>query len=137
MPTMCKSKLRTLLFFFVHFIYLSLAVYFLFLFFFYLSPLKVCHHARCSFSVGSTCKVVGFFSVGGGFSHIGRLEGRDNGENIEWTNTDHSGVKAPPPTIKNRNKEKKDPNTDAAAGFVRSVVVVGGGINHHRGLTMG
>lgn len=43
----------------------------------------------------------------------------------------------PPPTIKNRNKEKKDPNTDAAAGFVRSVVVVGGGINHHRGLTMG
>lgn len=68
----------------------------------------------------------GFFSVGGGFSHIGRLEGRDNGENIEWTNTDHSGVKAPPPTMKNRNKEKKDPNTDAAAGFVRSVVVVGG-----------
>ena len=35
MPTMCKSKLRTLLFFFVHFIYLSLAVYFLFLFFFF------------------------------------------------------------------------------------------------------
>lgn len=68
---MCKSKLRTLLFFsFIHFIYLSLAVYF---FFFYSSPLKVCHHARCSFSVGSTCKVVG--SVGGGFSHIGQLEG--------------------------------------------------------------
>lgn len=107
MPTMCKSKLRTLLFFFVHFIYLSLAVYFLFLFFFYLSPLKVCHHARCSFSVGSTCKVVGFFSVGGGFSHIGRLEGRDNGENIEWTNTDHSGVKAPPPRWRTETKKKK------------------------------
>ena len=80
-----------------------------------------------------------FFSDGGGFSHIGQLEERDNGENIEWTNTDHSGVKAPPPRKKKKKKKKKkNPNTDAAAGFVQSGGGGGGGggINHHRGLTM-
>lgn len=125
MPTMCKSKLRTLLFFFVHFIYLSLAVYFLFLFFFYLSPLKVCHHARCSFSVGSTCKVVGFFLLVEVFHTSDDWRGGTTGR-ISSGQTLTTLESKPPPTIKNRNKEKKDPNTDAAAGFVRSVVVVGG-----------
>ena len=69
-----------------------------------------------------------FFSDGGGFSHIGRLEERDNGENIEWTNTDHSGVKAPPHDKEQKQrKKKKNPNTDAAAGFVQSGGGGGGG----------
>lgn len=63
---MCQSKLRTLLFF-IHFIYFDLFYYY-----FYMSPLKVCHHARCTFSVGSTCKVV-FFFCWWRFSHIGQL----------------------------------------------------------------
>lgn len=89
-PTMYKSKLRTLLFFFVHFIYLSLAVN---SFFFYTSPLKVCHHARCSFSVGSTCKVVVF--VRGGFHTLDNCRRRrteSSGSGNQLTNTDRSGV---------------------------------------------
>lgn len=53
--TICKSKLRTLLLFFFH----SFHIFILSYFFVYLSPLRVCRHARCSFSVGRTCKVVG------------------------------------------------------------------------------
>ena len=70
-----------------------------------------------------------FFSDGGGFSHIGRLEERDNGENIEWTNTDHSGVKAPPhdKEQKKRKKKKTQIQTQLQGLFSRVVVVVGGG----------
>lgn len=53
--------------FFLDCIYLS---------FFFYSPLKVCHHARCSFSVG-TCRV-SVDSVRGGSSHAGATE--ENGE---------------------------------------------------------
>lgn len=79
------------------------------IFFLYLSPLKVCHHARCSFSVGSTCKVVG--SLGGGFSRIGQLE-REITEGVvalkpqKRTNTDYLGVTLKK-TQKLKNKEKK------------------------------
>lgn len=102
--TMCKSKLRTLLFFsFIHFIYLSLAI-----FFFYLSPLRVCHHARCSFSVGSTCKVAG--SVGGGvFSHIRQLErGRYGRVRAAWRQSRQTLTARESPEIKLRQSKPKD-----------------------------
>lgn len=136
MPTMCKSKLRTLLFFFVHFIYLSLAVYFLFLFFFYLSPLKVCHHARCSFSVGSTCKVVGFFLLVEVFHTLDDWRGGTTGR-ISSGQTLTTLESKPPPHDEEQKQRKKRPKYRRSCRVCSVSGGGGGGINHHRGLTMG
>lgn len=136
MPTMCKSKLRTLLFFFVHFIYLSLAVYFLFLFFFYLSPLKVCHHARCSFSVCSTCNVVGFFLLVEVFHTLDDWRGGTTGR-ISSGQTLTTLESKPPPHDEEQKQRKKRPKYRRSCRVCSVSGGGGGGINHHRGLTMG
>lgn len=134
-PATCKSKLRTLLLFFVHFIDLSLAVSFFFFFvtfFFYTSPLKVCHHARCSFSVGSTCKVVVFCWCR--FSHIGQLEGEGVGgleraaggsEARRGQTPSASGVTAQNQTRKVKNKLTTDYSCRRGRGEGVSLIIEG------------